>query len=1584
MASVVVVQVDPPQVDDDDVEDFLATDDLFVEYFNYYLALPSFPEPLCFNPESGGFEVVSEERRALATQIKAAVRSQRRTPGIYRVAKRHAFIDIPLVPIVPPELPDRMEIDTSFCVTTLNKEQGIHWVKAERLPTFLQSDCYFEYRLGNVLSQVRLMDSKGCFVLTKVDFTPRPRKSRKKQEEVKVDMKDVYMKQMFVCMGQAPTTSTDSWFTQAKQAHLTQPTYISLSRPVSASRPVVSATSRRSAASNRSSRRRPDSGVSGMASPQKSSVFSSPFFGQHDVMTPGDVTAQRLYPSEVGGLKPITPRPSDPVCVTAPPPSEGDPLASSVVYACPPKIESADNESGMGDSSEMSNEDTEADSHSSKKEEEEEGDDDEEEDEKRSTASRQSVVVRSVDDLSAVIVGAVMKRAMADVARIEQSALDKDPRLARVFPDQSYSHISTDMLDNLVAVINPSVHSPVNADAPPPPHSKNNDGGSSKTNHRTKAGGNDNNDDDAGESDVDSMLDSEDDYEERDVKFFRRHRRARSYDLQTRKGIQQFKRFLRGTAGEHLWTLWMDVDKLTLVPPEDQPLYLNNLREKYHKQGSPSEIPAEFKASLELSEPSQWTVSHLLDVQPRIAEPLVLYWAPRFLLKQLLRTNPAKYRQYQEQRLNLMPPREVHPYPPTMTLLPLRPKSCHPNMDDREISVEDLWQQESRTEETLELTTPRVGMRRVHGPPAIKLPAPPPAPTLTTALPSLCRPLSEPARKKPRDFLLTHLKSRGQLSMLDRAGSSVSRSQSKPSSGKSRPKFSKPPSGVLPAVHRSRPRSPGSESSDSWEHGSATSLDRAQRLTSAVTVSTDKRSRPVTAPSERVGSAGSGGEVSQFEGGRRMEALLQALYHEKDSGHFFRSYLKKSNNKKWLDAAQFWEDVQEYRMLFYQESMDPFMVKKHAQAINSKFIVSGCPRNIGCSTQVRRDVFQCLVPPQEELFDQAEEEALGTLYSAWMAGLTADMLTYNKVELIEVTRHLETKNRCVLNLQRSGLLKERPLTPDEPMDGYEDPVYDPAVWEAVPEDFRDFSLEKLVHNRLELEHFKQFLAEKYADTDLKCWMDVEAWRRISPTEERKRDQKAKDIKKSYLNKKYFFGPNSPAGKEGQDKVMQAGGGWGKLLEDRPPNAVLLEAQKYVRERLEQKWLPLFLLTDAFADRQRPKTNMDDVVDDVLVQKRRRSQAVWKMLESKWVSSSKEILTFRKALMNPITSHQFRRFVSIKGDNLENDVLFWQEVQKYKQMHHVHTEDSLLSQKITAIINCFIDSQIPPSLQVDLPQEMADRILDRKYEKSPYLFREAQLTVFRILFAQWNEFCELRMNLGQDKVLPTIERLRRHAKAKERRKQQEMERLESVAGGDGPPLDPFADHESQEEEVDGAGPNKEKVEFSYAGYMKEFDREEILNNTDESIFSSLPELTGAPSTKDVSQPNNDEVPQNTTTTTTTNDNDGKQSSEEAANSGGKKQTKSEQTQTQTSGASQHTSPSRKKNTKQEASKQKAAPEAAASEAGPVTDVTTTSVDVTSRSHHPAASVNLHDAQASEVKLSRRIPPLIRPPKRLTFQ
>lgn len=65
-----------------------------------------------------------------------------------------------------------------------------------------------------------------------------------------------------------------------------------------------------------------------------------------------------------------------------------------------------------------------------------------------------------------------------------------------------------------------------------------------------------------------------------------------------------------------------------------------------------------------------------------------------------------------------------------------------------------------------------------------------------------------------------------------------------------------------------------------------------------------------------------------------------------------------------------------------------------------------------------------------------------------------------------------------------------------------------------------------------------------------------------------------------------------------------------------------------------------------------------------------------------------------------------------------------------------------------------------------------------WNKGRYFF--FQLTVFRVLFPYWSDFCKFRLNLAADKILPTIERHRRRAKAEERRRQEEArERKEKV-------------------------------------------------------------------------------------------------------------------------------------------------------------------------------------------------------------
>ncbi|XP_072630119.1 regulator of G-protein signaling 22 isoform X13 [Canis lupus baileyi] len=183
--------------------------------------------------------------------------------------------------------------------------------------------------------------------------------------------------------------------------------------------------------------------------------------------------------------------------------------------------------------------------------------------------------------------------------------------------------------------------------------------------------------------------------------------------------------------------------------------------------------------------------------------------------------------------------------------------------------------------------------------------------------------------------------------------------------------------------------------------------------------------------------------------------------------------------------------------------------------------------------------------------------------------------------------------------------------------------------------------------------------------------------------------------------------------------------------------------------------------------KKAEIQMRDIAEELLLQKHERKIGVWKPVESKWISSSCEIIAFRKALLNPVTVRQFQRFVALKGDLLENDVLFWQEVQKYKDLCHSHCEESIIHKKIMTIINCFINSSIPPALQIDIPVEQAQKIIEHRKELGPYVFREAQMTIFGVLFKFWPQFCEFRKNLTDEKIMSVLERRQEYNKQKKK-------------------------------------------------------------------------------------------------------------------------------------------------------------------------------------------------------------------------
>ncbi|XP_027758907.1 regulator of G-protein signaling 22 [Empidonax traillii] len=495
-------------------------------------------------------------------------------------------------------------------------------------------------------------------------------------------------------------------------------------------------------------------------------------------------------------------------------------------------------------------------------------------------------------------------------------------------------------------------------------------------------------------------------------------------------------------------------------------------------------------------------------------------------------------------------------------------------------------------------------------------------------------------------------------------------------------------------------------------------------------------------------------------GGSRMESMLQSLYLENRAGYYFTQFCEESGNKLWKNCVYFWFDLQAYHQLFYQETLQPFQICKQAQFLYATYIAPSASMDIGLHQNKRNMIYQKMDPAFEDLFDPAEEYILTILLEPWMKMVEADKYTYGKVELVGETRQLDSV--CFTKLQAlhqvSGSKKDESTVADSGLPSFPDDQY----LHQVPKGLAGPSLSDLIHDKDKLKQFQAFLNEHSAGMDLMCWLDIEEFRKMLHKDKEKSDEMSKDIGNKYLNDEYFFGPNSPATREQQEKLTHSGGGRRQILHDQLSAAVLLEVQKCVQKRLEKQWLPLFL-----ADEHRGAEGQAKITEDLLHKDQQKTTRIWKHMDNKCVSSSSEIIAFRKALLDPVTANLFQRFVSLQGDLLGNGVLFWQEVQKYKDLCHSHCADAIVQKKITAIINCFINSAIPPALQIDIPPEQAKKILERRKELGPYIFREAQMSVFALLFKFWPEFCKLQSNVDSEKILLALER----EKEKKMRKKQ---------------------------------------------------------------------------------------------------------------------------------------------------------------------------------------------------------------------
>ena len=68
------------------------------------------------------------------------------------------------------------------------------------------------------------------------------------------------------------------------------------------------------------------------------------------------------------------------------------------------------------------------------------------------------------------------------------------------------------------------------------------------------------------------------------------------------------------------------------------------------------------------------------------------------------------------------------------------------------------------------------------------------------------------------------------------------------------------------------------------------------------------------------------------------------------------------------------------------------------------------------------------------------------------------------------------------------------------------------------------------------------------------------------------------------------------------------------MKERPSSPVVHESQKFVRARIERRWLEAFKQTTEFIERQKPRSAAaQELVEDLMLKRRlQRSEAAWKV------------------------------------------------------------------------------------------------------------------------------------------------------------------------------------------------------------------------------------------------------------------------------------------------------------------------------------------------------------------------------------
>ncbi|XP_072051983.1 uncharacterized protein [Amphiura filiformis] len=344
---------------------------------------------------------------------------------------------------------------------------------------------------------------------------------------------------------------------------------------------------------------------------------------------------------------------------------------------------------------------------------------------------------------------------------------------------------------------------------------------------------------------------------------------------------------------------------------------------------------------------------------------------------------------------------------------------------------------------------------------------------------------------------------------------------------------------------------------------------------------------------------------------------------------------------------------------------------------------------------------------------------------------------------------------------------------------------------------RPKTFQEVLRDTSHMEFFKRFMIREKSETPLLFWQAVENMRTTC------RDAKSRQSKTLMIIRKYFCKATDFGGalQCDADIVLDI-----PNMEKVTPQ-MILSAQACVARSMEERWFAIYQSTfpedsptpsviKATESSSRPKILPEE-----------KNKALWAMFIH-------NVISFRRGLMNHITLGFFKEYLGLEVkreiekqkqtgtqsrrmitnkviivDRLGNDLGFWAEVERFKDLAdsaaaaaaagtYTLEDEEYVQLKARAIIDCYIDSQVPPKLQINIPQELADDILDTAQNGliERGLFHDAAVATFSVLLYCWKKFCRERFAPPSAKSPRTTS-----AKVKRRKKRKKAPSTPLVCG-----------------------------------------------------------------------------------------------------------------------------------------------------------------------------------------------------------